>query len=306
VTKPRTVLGLLLATALLGAVAVGLAGVAALSNVSAELPSPAALVAACRSILLPSASVADLTVLLLGSAAFAAVALGVRSAFGHARRTRRFLRGLKNPGEVMLSGKRVTVFDDRRPLAFCAGALRPRIWISTATVEVLDDEQLSAVVAHEAHHARVRDPLRVLAARVLSDALFFLPAARRLGRRYEELAELAADQAALRASGGRPAPLASALLSLEATGSAVVGIAPERVDHLVGEPTRWDLPLALLGGAAVTLIGITAVASRLHGTAGMPLNLPLFAAQSCMLIMAVAPLVVGAFVLVRARGRRRG
>jgi Zn-dependent protease with chaperone function len=308
VTKARIVLALQLAIGLLGVASVALAGLTAAGRVSFALPSLDTLIEACQAILLPTAGVADIAALVLGVLAFAVLGLGTRSALGQLRRTRRFVRTLDFPAPATLAGQDVILFDDHRPLAFCAGVLRPRIYVSTATVDALDDEQLAAVLAHEAHHARQRDPLRVLVARVLADALFFLPAARRLGDRYEDLAELAADRAALRASGGQVAPLASALLSLEATNSAVVGIAPERVDHLMGDQTRWDLPLALLAGAAVTLGALVAVSVRLEATAEMTVNLPLLVAQSCMLVMAVAPLVVGAFTLVRAgrwRLRRR-
>jgi Zn-dependent protease with chaperone function len=305
VAKTRIVTALQLAVGLLGAVAVAIAAAAAAGTVSVSLPPVGALLEACRSLLLPSASASGVAALVLGTASFAVIALGLRSAAGHVRRTRRFVRELTFPTDATLAGERVTVFDDHRPLAFCAGAVRPRIYVSTATLDALDDEQLAAVIAHEAHHARQRDPLRVLIARVLSDALFFLPATRRLGARYEELAELSADRAALRASRGQPAPLASALLSLEATGSAVIGIAPERVDHLMGEPTRWDLPLGLLLGAVVTITGILAVALRVEATSQAALNLPLFVMQLCMLTTATVPLMLGAAALLRARRRLR-
>lgn len=299
--KARAVLALQLAVGLLGLAAVVLAGVVAAGQVSLALPSVDALIEACQAVLLPSAGLGDIAVLALGTLAFAVLGLGARSTFRQMRRTRRFVRGLAFPAPAALHGRNVVLFDDPRPLAFCAGLVRPRIHVSTTTLDALDDEQLGAVLAHEEHHRRQRDPLRVLVARVLADALFFLPAARRLGGRYEDLAELAADRAALRASDGQPAPLASALLSLEATNSAVVGIAPERVDHLMGEHTAWDLPVALLAGAAVTIGALLAVTLRLEANSGMALNLPLLVAQSCMLAMAVVPLVLGAVTVLRAR-----
>ncbi len=62
--------------------------------------------------------------------------------------------------------------------AFCAGLLAPRVYITAAAVTTLGPGALDAVLVHEAAHARRRDPLRRLAARAASDALFYLPLAR--------------------------------------------------------------------------------------------------------------------------------
>lgn len=300
--RAHTVLALQLGVGLLGLGTVVLAAVVVAGRVTISMPSVDALIAACRTILLPVADAAGIGVLVLGSLAFAVLGLGARSAVRSMRRTRQFLRSLPVAAPAVLAGHGVVVFDDHRPLVFCAGLVRPRIYVSSTTLDVLDEEQLRAVLAHEAHHARQRDPLRVLVARTLADALFFLPAARRLGSRYEDLAELAADRAALRASRGAPAPLASALLSLEATDAAVVGIAPERVDHLMGETTPWDLPVALLVLAIATIGALLAVTFRLEAAAQTTvINLPLLVAQACMLAMAVVPVVLAAAAMLRAR-----
>ncbi|HEV2059684.1 MAG TPA: M56 family metallopeptidase, partial [Solirubrobacteraceae bacterium] len=186
--------------------------------------------------------------------------------------------------------------------AFCAGLISSRIYVSTGALAALDGDELQAVVTHERHHARQRDPLRIFVARVLADAMFFLPAARRLGERYASLAELAADGAAVRAA-GNAAPLASALLSFQAANPAVAGIAPERVDHLMGERSAWELPVVLLAWSSIALAAVAAVALRVSATASPDVNVPLLFAQSCMLAMAVAPLAIGGFLLARTRVR---
>lgn len=299
--KARGVLFLQLGVGLLGLAVVFLTAAAAGGRLSWQLPSNEQLREACQNLILPAAGATDIATLIFGVLAVAVLGLGVRSLMRQLLSTRRFMRSLAQPQVSALMGRQVTVVEDARPLAFCAGLLRPRIYLSRATVEALDESELSVVIAHEACHAKQRDPLRVLVTRVLADALFFLPAARRLGRRYEELVEIAADQFAMRSGNDGPAALASALLSLEATGSAVVGIAPERVDHLMGERTRWDLPVALLVAAFVVLMVMTTIALRLEAAAATELNLPLLAAQACMLVMAVVPLMFGALLLMRAR-----
>jgi len=175
------------------------------------------------------------------------------------------------------------------------------VYVSTGALARLSREELDAVLAHEAHHARLRDPLRVLFARVLGDALFFLPGVRQLGNRYGALAEMAADQAAVRAAGDR-APLASALLTFESADPAVVGIAAERVDHLLGDAPPWQLPAALLAWTVVSLSAFGVLALRLEQAgAHSELSLPVVAAQTCMLLMALVPLLVGAGVVLGAR-----
>ncbi len=195
------------------------------------------------------------------------------------------------------------LFACSHPQAFCAGLLRPRIYLSDATIALLSAEELAAVLAHEAHHARYRDPLRIFFARTLSDALFFLPVLRRLAERYAALAELAADAAAVRQNHSDPAPLASALLAFDrAADPAVVGIAPERVDHLLGERPRWQLPLALLAWAVVVVGALVIIALRTaEATVHSTIDLPLLASELCMVMMAAVPLIMGAGALLGSR-----
>jgi hypothetical protein len=118
-------------------------------------------------------------------------------------------------------------------------------------------------------------PMRLLVARALADGLFFLPAVRRLPEHYVALAEMAADRAASARPGGRRA-LASALLAFDEHPSpATVGIAPERVAHLLGQRPRWELPALLLLSAVATIGALGAVTVRIaeateHATVGLP------------------------------------
>lgn len=297
----------------LGALGVGatvLALAVALSRVEFRLASLGAVGAACRQIGLADFSAPSLLVLLLGSLAVAVTALAARSCFMQLRSRRGFLAEVGVVGTITVAGHQARVVDEAQPLAFCTGLLRPRIYVSRGALALLEADQLEAVIAHEAHHARRRDPLRVFIARALGEALFFLPVLRRLSARYAALAELAADEAAVRHSGKRE-PLAAALLAFEdAPSAAVVGIAPERVDHLLGERPRWELPAALLAGAAVTLAGLfLAVARTAEATGRASVDMPVLLAQACMVAMAGLPLLAGAAVLLaskRALRRRRG
>src|SRR5207245_1984608 len=154
---------------------------------------------------------AQLRVLALAGLSVAVISRGVASAWRAHRSARRLLGQLRLCGELA-GPPRALLVDEAVPQAFCAGLLRPRVYLSTGAIERLDEAELQAVLTHEAHHAARRDPLRLLVAHVLSDALFFLPAMRRLRRRYAAFAELAADEAALGATGATQ-PLASAMLT---------------------------------------------------------------------------------------------
>jgi hypothetical protein len=81
-----------------------------------------------------------------------------------------------------------------------------------------------------------------------------------------------------------------------------VGIAPERVDQLLGERPRWELPLALIASAAVTIAGLLALALRTAESAGhASLEMPLLLAQACMVGMTVLPVLVGAAALLASK-----
>jgi bla regulator protein blaR1 len=293
----------------LGIAATAMALTVALTRVDFDAASLDGIRRACRQMGLGDLSSASLLVQLLSSLAFAVTALAARSALSQRAARRRFLASVVVVGDAHVAGHETLVIDDARPQAFCTGLLRPRIYVSRGALAMLDSSQLDAVVAHEAHHACRRDPLRICIARILGDALFFLPVLRQVADRYAALAELAADEAAVRHSRTRQ-PLAAALLTFqEPTNASVVGIAPERVDHLLGKRPRWELPVALLAGAGVTLAGLFALALRTaDAISEASVDMPVLLAQTCMVGMTVMPVLVGAAAVLgskRALGRRR-
>jgi hypothetical protein len=290
--------------AALGAAGVGVALTAvfvALSRLAVAPPSVSELMAACRRWVLPDIGVAPLVVLGLGSLGVAVLALMLRSALRQLRATRRFERELAVIGSLP-EDPCVRLVDEAAPQAFCAGLLRPRVYLSRGAAALLSDDQRRAVLAHEFHHARRLDPLRLLIARSLGAGLFFVPAVRRLAQRHAILAELAADEAAERVAGGKRA-LASALLAFDGhPDPTVVGIAPERVDRLLGERLSMQLPVLLIGGAVATLAALGALTIRVsQATQYASVALPDVLAQLCMLAMAGLPLLVGAASLLGGR-----
>lgn len=294
----------------LAAVAISVVALAvsvAVTRIDPALPTLQGIAAICQRMVPIGSDPSGLLVLafvVIGSSVFAK---GIRSLYRQLADQRRFFGGLARLEIVEVDGHRVHVVAGEQPCAFCAGLLRPRIFVSSGTREQLSAEELSAVIAHEAHHQRNRDPSRILIVRLLAESFFFLPVLRRLGDRYRELAELAADDAASAAHS--PRILASALLRFDhAAGgnAAVVGIAPERVDHLLGRPPRWQLPLSLLAGSLVSLLALGALVVTAPALiAAQSLSLAVVLAESCMLAMVAVPVAAGGVAIYLSRSRRR-
>jgi len=243
-----------------------------------------------------------LGVALIGTSA---IAVALRAVLRQRGAYRQFLAGLEVAGRLS-EDPSVLVISDPRPQAFCAGYLRPRVYISQAALNILGDAELRAVLAHEHHHRRVRDPLRLACGRVLSQALFFLPALRALFVRYSDLAELNADGAAVRAGEGGRSALASALLAFEASGG---GISPERVDSLLGQAVSWRCPRWLISASLFALSSLTAVtwsASQM-ASARATFNVPFLSSQPCLAMLMLMPLLgcVAIFALFGGRASAR-
>lgn len=279
---------------------------------SLTVPSSQAISNACND-WIGAGGPASLVGLSIAVLALAALGLGLRSVGRQVRATRRYLAALKPSAATFeVDGVHCHLIGSSEPHAFCAGYLRPRVYLSRGTRDELDPDELRAVLAHESHHARRRDPLRLLAARALADSLFFIPILRRSSERYATLGELAADEAAVAASGGR-GPLASALLKFSESPSrptAVVALAPERVDHLMGDPevTRWRLPASPMARSLLALAALAAASFSIwHGLLDPNLQAPLLLAAACtgLMICGPATLAIAALLLSGHALRRR-
>ncbi|TMK88859.1 MAG: M56 family metallopeptidase [Actinobacteria bacterium] len=155
----------------------------------------------------------------------ATIALAVRSLRTQLVNTRHlgnWVRDRSRPLPAMLVeaagqaglGGRVDLVDGDGAFSFAYGITRPRVAVSVRLVDSLSGEELGAVLDHERYHVVNYDPLKVVLARSLPDALFFLPALAELRGRYVAARELAADRRAMRSAG--PAPVAGALYKVVA------------------------------------------------------------------------------------------
>ena len=240
--------------ALGGGLGVLLGLLVALDAATTHQQSPRALIAAVV-FSQPSVAGADAALLLaLGALTACSLASGVCAALLEWRVQRRISRSLRASHTVTVGAATVGVISEHRPRAFCQGLLRPRIYVSSGALSTLGPAELAALLAHEHHHARRRDPLRLAVARVLGRALFFLPALPRLLERYSDEAELAADEAAAR--DGHLAALATALLAFDAGGA---GVHPDRVDRLLGERVDARVPMMSILIAAVMIVALAGI-----------------------------------------------
>jgi Zn-dependent protease with chaperone function len=288
----RFVFGLQLALGACGlAAAIAAVGAAADSVHRVSRGAPEIVIASQR-FTYPEVNVAAALLLALAAVGAAVIAIALRASWRQLRDYRRFVRGIAVLGP--LPGRPgITVIDDPAPHAFCAGYLRPTIYVSTGALTVLSDDELAAVLVHEDHHRTLRDPLRLAFSRILSQALFFLPVLPSLRDRYGDLAEERADDAAVRAAGDA-APLASALLAFDAAAPrGASGISPGRVDSLLGRPAGWRLPSSLVALSLATLSVLTVLVWRASAAASAhaTFNLPVLSSQPCMLILALVPIL---------------
>jgi Zn-dependent protease with chaperone function len=257
-----------------------------------------------QSVSYPAANVDAIVIVLLAALGSVVTAVAVSGAVRELHASRRFHRHLAGEDPQPLHG--ALLIADAQPRAFCAGLLRPRVYISTGALAILDDAALRAVVAHERHHARRHDPLRLAAGRVSARALFFIPGLGDLVARQQALAELSADESAVNAAPANRSALASAMLSFSETTSSTDsnGIDPARVDYLLGDAPNWRFPalLCLAAGLVIALVVAVAVLAGRLANGSATLALPFLSRQPCIVVLAAIPAVLG---ILAASYRRR-
>ncbi|GLY08358.1 MULTISPECIES: M56 family metallopeptidase [Actinoplanes] len=152
------------------------------------------------------------------------------------------------------SGAEVRVLDGALPLAYCVPGRSPRVVLSGAVLQVLDPEQVDAVLAHERAHLRHRHELVMESFTAFYQAV---PAPLRSRASLDAvhlLLEMVADDAARRRTG--PEPLRAALSRLahpaplgEAAPADPAAETRRRLDRMAG-PARSSRPLTVLATAA--------------------------------------------------------
>lgn len=181
------------------------------------------------------------------------------------RRRHRALLTLLAHGDPKVPG--ALVVDHPAAAAYCVPGLRSRIVISAGALDLLDQAELAAVLAHERAHARERHDLVLLPFTALCRAFPWSWSAQRAYAAVALLIEMLADDHALR---HRPArELVTALIRVGAAGPAgtpagalaMAGGRPAesgvcaRVERLLAPAPGLSAPaLALVSGAAAALV----------------------------------------------------
>jgi Zn-dependent protease with chaperone function len=153
------------------------------------------------------------------------------------------------------------VLDEDAPAAYCLPGARRQVVVSAGALAALGPAQLQAVLAHERAHLRGHHHAMLTWARAMGRALPMVPLLAEAGPHLAELAEMAADDAAVRRHA--PGDLAAALVIVARTGAAraaalAVGgaAAVTRIQRLLAPASRPGRPArtARLAGAAVALV----------------------------------------------------
>jgi hypothetical protein len=200
----------------------------------------------------------------------------------------------------------------RRPAAFCFGLLHPRVVVTRGLLDRLQPDEQEAAIWHEAQHARQREPLRCLLARLAAKSFFWLPALNDLCDRYLLVKELDADR--LAASRTSRQALAGALweVAIGPVPAGAVGLgelAGARVDRLLDPaarlPPAWRQSRLSASAACVAALAVIAafpaqldlaactqlrsmlVNGSLHGLPGMAIGFALDA----LIVFSIAKLV---------------
>lgn len=162
-------------------------------------------------------------------------------------------------------------FECAIPAAYSSvlGLLRARCVLSAPLVADAPDDELDAVVAHEASHLRSGDVYATFLVGLLNCVFFFLRPVRLLSSLWRESAELASDDAAVRAT-RNPLAMASAILRVSGIEAAPVrgrglpavalpfadaaACAPaKRVERLLDQAQRAGLPARTESRLEITL-----------------------------------------------------
>ena len=178
-----------------------------------------------------------------------------------ARRRNRILVDLVAEPSHALRGARVVAHDV--PVAYCLPGLRPRVVLTRGVLDLLTDDEVAAVLAHERAHLVARHDLVVLPFVALGATFPQLPAVRTARLQVAVLIEMLADDRAVRRHDRQV--LARALYKVGTGGVPVGALGAAGSDVLLRASRLLDPPqrLSRAGSAGV----LTAVAA----VAGLPL-----------------------------------
>jgi chloramphenicol 3-O phosphotransferase len=196
-------------------------------------------------------------------------------------RTRAHAEAARITGRPVEGRDPAFVLDAEQPAAYCVAGRPPTIVLTTGALAVLDPDQLTAVLAHERAHLAGRHHLLLAVTRALAAVAPAVPLFTRGTDEVGRLAEMRADDVAVRHAGGEPSDergyeqgrrtLLAALLAM-GTGVAVAqgpaswlaatgGVVAARVRRLAEPPApgRWMGHSLALAGLTVAIVAASAL-----------------------------------------------
>ncbi len=120
-------------------------------------------------------------------------------------------------------GRKIVVVRDQTFFALAMGIFRPKILLSTHVLDGFTEREVEAILLHEWHHCRNRDPLKLFLVTLFADSMKYVPVLKGLAHHYKVWRELLADRFVMHRMGSAY-ELGSVLLKL--TGQARSPFAP--------------------------------------------------------------------------------
>ncbi|EST37078.1 hypothetical protein N566_15055 [Streptomycetaceae bacterium MP113-05] len=190
----------------------------------------------------------------------------IRDARQRLRRRRGELRvrAPRLPGEEVRAGGPLVVLESDRADAWWLPGTVPRLVITTAALQRLEERQLNAVLAHELGHARARHDWLLHCSAALAVGFPRVPVFAAFRDQVHRLVELAADDCASRRHGRLTTALALVGLNED---RGVFGpcpahraLVPERVHRLLAPAARLPASHRLRTGAVASLVPLVPLA----------------------------------------------
>lgn len=107
----------------------------------------------------------------------------------------------------------IIVVKNSNTLAFTMGFIKPSIVLSTGLIQMLEEDELKAVIEHESFHQNNHDPLKIFILELIAHSLWFIPLTKWCHQNYTIISEILADEHAIKKLGSQ-LELSSALLKL--------------------------------------------------------------------------------------------
>lgn len=108
---------------------------------------------------------------------------------------------------------KLIVIKSNSVLAFTMGYIKPTIVLSTAMIQILEENELRAVIEHETFHKNNHDPLKIFILELIAQSLWFIPVTKWCQQNYSIISEILADEYAVRKMGSE-LELSTALIKL--------------------------------------------------------------------------------------------